>query len=99
MTKHQAVAAASKAHGMPSGQGSEWFFSAPLDTSRPFGPRTQVYAPSHACAMLKRARRVAAMALELLGHTPEEAEHLTHDKSGRAKEIVQRAIKEKAGQP
>lgn len=96
MTKHEAIAAASKAHGMPSGQGAEWFFSAPLDTSRPFGPRTQVYAPSHAYAMLKRARRVAAMALELLGHTPEEAERLTHDKNGRVKEIVQGAAKQKA---
>lgn len=99
MTNHQAIASASKAHGMPIGQGSEWFFSAPFDTSRPFGPRTQVYAPSYACAMLKRARRVAAMALELLGHTPEEAERLTHDKSGRVKEMVQRALKEKEGQP
>lgn len=93
MSKTEALKAAGKAHGNPWRAGaSGWKFTAPNLVSDLRGPCVEVAADSYFSARAKRARRVASCALELMGYAQEDAESLTYDQDGSAKDIVDQAV-------
>lgn len=93
MSKTEALRAASKAHGNPWRAGaSGWKFAAPNLVSELSGPCVEVAAGDYFAARTKRARRVASCALELMGYAQEDAESLTYDQRGSARDIVEQAI-------
>ena len=91
-TKTEALRIARNAHGKPRGRGSSWHFVAPYYSTRPNGPSTVINAYSYSSAMLKRARRVACMALELMGFDAVTAEQCTCNHTGNARDIVNKAL-------
>lgn len=92
MTKTEALKVAANAHGAPMGRGTSWCFYAPYYSKQPSGPSTEVRATSYSDAAAKRARRVASMALELMGYSMEDAESLTYDQRGSARDILANAV-------
>lgn len=92
MSKTEAISAASKAHGDVWGSVARWRFTAPHMVSNLKGPCVEVASDTYSSARSKRARRVASCALELMGYAPEDAEGLTYDQDGSARDIVDQAV-------
>ena len=94
MKKAKALALAQKAHSKPYKNGvHSWAFTAPHKTTEPLGACVEVQTPDYRAAESKRAKRVASLALELIGLAPEDAEALTYDTTGTARYIVNQAVK------
>lgn len=81
------------AHGQPFKHGGQWIFYAPWRTSEPRGTSTEISSPTYHEARQKRARRVAAMTLELSGFSTEDANGATYDQQGSAIDMIRRAKK------
>jgi hypothetical protein len=72
MTKTAALAAAQAAVGRPQGCGTSWCLYHPFYNDKLSGPSTEMRASSYAAIKIARARRVAELALTLMGVTDHE---------------------------
>lgn len=92
MSKTAALKVARGAHGPIFKKGFGHSFTAPWKTSDPDGPCVEVDHVSHWAARENRAKRVACMALELMGYDQGDANALTYDRTGSAADILAQAI-------
>lgn len=95
LSKTAALKVARDSHGPIFKKGHGHSFTAPWKTSDPDGPCVEVDHVSYWAARESRAKSVACMALEYMGYAEGDANALTYDQSGNARDILAQAVARK----